>query len=56
MAIGDNNNDVSMLKVAGVSYAMAKGIDEVKAIANHLAESNVDDGVGKAILTELNRK
>ena len=56
MAIGDNNNDVSMLKVAGVSYAMANGTDEVKAITNHLAESNVDDGVGKAILTELNRK
>lgn len=56
MAIGDNNNDVSMLKVAGVSYAMENGTDEVKRIANHLAESNTNDGVGRAILTELNRK
>lgn len=56
MAIGDNNNDLSMLKVAGVSYAMENGSDEVKRIANHLAESNINDGVGKAILTELSRK
>lgn len=55
MAIGDNNNDVSMLKVAGVSYAMENGTDEVKHVANHLADTNINDGVGKAILTELNK-
>ncbi|WP_290033634.1 Cof-type HAD-IIB family hydrolase [Ligilactobacillus cholophilus] len=54
MAIGDNNNDVPMLKVAGVSYAMGNGTDEVKKIANHIADTNFNDGVGKAILQELN--
>ncbi|MCP0886329.1 Cof-type HAD-IIB family hydrolase [Ligilactobacillus sp. WILCCON 0076] len=49
MAIGDNNNDVSMLKVAGISYAMSNGSIEVKRLANRLAKNNTEDGVGKAI-------
>ncbi|WP_338211215.1 Cof-type HAD-IIB family hydrolase [Lactiplantibacillus paraxiangfangensis] len=53
MAIGDNNNDVSMLKVAGVSYAMGNGTNEVKQLANRVTDTNVNDGVGKAILEVL---
>ena len=53
MAIGDNNNDVSMLKVAGISYAMGNAIDEVKMIAKHLAPKNSEDGVGHAIEEQL---
>jgi len=53
MAIGDNNNDVSMLKLAGTSYAMGNASVEVKQLANHLADTNVNDGVGKAILEVL---
>ena len=49
MAIGDNNNDVSMLEVAGVSYAMGNGSTEVKQIAKRLAKKNTDNGVGYAI-------
>lgn len=49
MAIGDNNNDVSMLEVAGVSYAMGNGSTEVKRIAKRLAKKNTDNGVGHAI-------
>ena len=56
MAIGDNLNDVSMLKVAGVSYAMENGHDEVKRIANHSAKTNSEDGVGLAILEQLAEK
>lgn len=55
MAIGDNNNDVSMLKVAGVSYAMANGSDEVKKIAKYQTKSNQQDGVAFAILQQLKR-
>ena len=36
MAIGDNNNDVSMLKAAGISYAMGNGGDEVKMLAKYI--------------------
>lgn len=49
MAIGDNNNDVSMLKVAGMSYAMENGSNEVKMLAKRIADTNTSDGVGKAI-------
>lgn len=53
MAIGDNNNDVSMLKVAGISYAMQNGSAEVKHLARYIAAPNDQDGVGKAIEAEL---
>ena len=53
MAIGDNNNDVSMLKLAGTSYAMGNATTEVKQLASHLTDTNVNDGVGKAILEVL---
>ncbi|CAJ1226122.1 Cof-type HAD-IIB family hydrolase [Lactiplantibacillus xiangfangensis] len=53
MAIGDNNNDVSMLKVAGISYAMGNGTNEVKQLASRVTDTNVNDGVGKAILEVL---
>ena len=53
MAIGDNNNDVSMLKVAGISYAMQNGSAEVKHLARYIAAPNDQDGVGKAIEVEL---
>ena len=49
MAIGDNNNDVSMLKAAGISYAMGKGSDEVKLLAKHVTAPNTEDGAGIAI-------
>ncbi|WP_137626033.1 Cof-type HAD-IIB family hydrolase [Lactiplantibacillus pingfangensis] len=53
MAIGDNNNDVSMLKLAGTSYAMGNASTEVKQLATHITDTNVNDGVGKAILAVL---
>jgi len=49
MAFGDNNNDVSMLKLAGYSYAVANATNEVKQTARYLTDSNDEDGVGKAI-------
>lgn len=53
MTIGDNLNDASMLRVAGVSYAMGNAIPEIKRLANHLTVTNNEDGVGKAILEQL---
>lgn len=49
MAIGDNYNDVSMLELAGVSFAMGNAEPGVKTIAKYEAETNINDGVGKAI-------
>lgn len=56
MAIGDNNNDLSMLKVAGVSYAMDNAINSVKQTAKRLTTTNVADGVAQAINEVLAEK
>lgn len=56
MAIGDNNNDVSMLKAAGISYAMGNGSDEVKMLAKYITAPNTEDGAGIAIEEVLAKK
>lgn len=53
MTIGDNYNDVSMLSIAGVSFAMGNAEDGVKKIAKYVADTNVNDGVGKAIMRAI---
>lgn len=53
MAIGDNFNDVSMLQVAGVSFAMGNAEIEVKDYAKFVTDTNLESGVGKAILRAI---
>ncbi|PTO37422.1 Cof-type HAD-IIB family hydrolase [Enterococcus mundtii] len=54
MTIGDNFNDVSMLQNAGVSFAMGNAEIEVKDYAKYLTDTNLESGVGKAILRAIN--
>lgn len=54
MTIGDNFNDVSMLQIAGVSFAMGNAEIEVKDYAKYLTDTNLESGVGKAILRAIN--
>src|SRR5436309_1789981 len=49
MAIGDNNNDIEMLKVAGWGVAMGQASESVKAVANAVTASNWEDGAAQAI-------
>lgn len=49
ICIGDNENDISMIKYAGLGIAMANAIDEVKDAAQYITDSNKNDGVAKAI-------
>jgi len=49
-AIGDNYNDIEMLKWAGVGYAMGNADDHVKSMADVTLPSNDEDGV--AVLIE----
>jgi len=51
--IGDNFNDLPMLEVAGVSFAMGNAEDKVKEVAKYETDTNVEDGVGKAILRAI---
>ena len=53
MSLGDNNNDLSMIKAAGISYAMENATDEIKLAANHLTTHNTENGAGKAIEEQL---
>ncbi|MGX7417989.1 Cof-type HAD-IIB family hydrolase [Carnobacterium gallinarum] len=54
MSIGDNFNDVSMLQVAGVSFAMENAEEEVKGHAKYLTSSNNQNGVAEAIMRSIN--
>lgn len=56
MAIGDNINDTSMIKAAGIGVAMANAVPEIKAIANKTTDYNTKDGVAKAIQWALDQK
>lgn len=49
MAIGDSNNDVSMLSAAGVAVAMGNACDEVKAAADYITKACGESGVAFAI-------
>ena len=51
MAIGDNENDLSMLEYAGIGIAMANGTENVRTIADHITKSNDESGVAHAIKT-----
>ncbi|THD60152.1 Cof-type HAD-IIB family hydrolase [Phenylobacterium sp.] len=47
--IGDMPNDVLMFRQSGLSIAMGNASDEVKAQANHVTDSNQDEGFAKAV-------
>lgn len=49
IAIGDAQNDVEMLKAAGLKVAMANGSDEVKSLADVIAPNCDSDGVAAII-------
>lgn len=49
MAVGDTENDMEILKAAGISVAMGNAIAEVKALADYVTLSNEEDGVAHAI-------
>lgn len=49
LALGDGNNDIEMLLLAGIGVAMGNGSTGVKAVADHITAGNNADGVAKAI-------
>lgn len=49
ICIGDSENDLSMIKYAGMGVAMGNADDEIKEIANYITDTNNNDGVAKAI-------
>lgn len=49
MAFGDANNDLTMLRWAGWSFAMANATEEIRAAAKYHTASNREAGVGQAV-------
>ncbi len=49
LAIGDGSNDISMLRLAGTSVAMANASDAVQQAARFVTRSNDEDGVAIAL-------
>jgi Cof subfamily protein (haloacid dehalogenase superfamily) len=47
VVFGDDVNDLQMVRECKVGVAVMNAIDEVKAVAKHICESNEDDGVAK---------
>ena len=49
MAIGDNENDIEMIREVGTGVAVANGTDRLKAVADYVSEKPGVDGVTEAI-------
>ena len=49
VCIGDNENDISMIEYAGLGVAMGNAIDQVKALADYITDSNKEEGVSNAL-------
>lgn len=56
MAIGDQENDLSMIEVAGVGVAMGNAVQSVIKIAQFVTKSNNQNGVAHAICHYLNKE
>ncbi|MBT2736364.1 Cof-type HAD-IIB family hydrolase [Bacillus sp. ISL-7] len=49
IAIGDSYNDLAMIEFAGLGVAMGNAPDDIKAKANFVTDSNMNDGVAKVV-------
>lgn len=49
IAIGDSENDITMLEYAGLGVAMGNALDRVKQKADYVTDTNDYDGVAKVI-------
>ena len=48
-ALGDGENDISMIRMAGFGVAMENAGESVKLVADHITVTNNDAGVAAAI-------
>ncbi len=49
IAVGDNMNDIDMLKAAGISWAVENAEPEAKTVAKHIAPDNNSDAIAYII-------
>ena len=49
ICIGDNENDIEMVKYAGLGVAMGNGVDSLKEVADYVTDTNINSGVANVI-------
>lgn len=49
IGVGDYENDISLVRLADVGYAVENAIDSVKAAADKIAPSNINDAIADII-------
>lgn len=49
VCVGDYDNDISMLKIADISYAVGNALDEVKQVADRVTVTNNESAIAKII-------
>lgn len=49
VTFGDDTSDIGVIKTAGIGVAMGNAIDEAKAVADFVCDTNDNDGVAKWI-------
>ncbi|GAE31814.1 hypothetical protein JCM9152_3306 [Halalkalibacter hemicellulosilyticusJCM 9152] len=49
IVFGDDYNDIEMLSMFDLSYAMENGISEAKKVATYMASHHAEDGVAKVL-------
>ena len=53
IAIGDNNNDLSMIEKAGLGICVKNAIDNIKRKAKYVTEKKFDEGAVKEVLDKF---
>lgn len=53
--IGDNDNDIEMIRFAGTGVAMGNGSEALKKNADYITDTNTNSGVAKAISSILEK-
>ena len=49
IAVGDDHNDVEMLRHVGLGIAMGNAVEAVQKAADYVTESNAEDGLALAL-------
>lgn len=49
MVVGDQLNDMTMLRYAGHPIAMGNAVDDIKSLATYITKTNDEDGVAHAV-------
>ncbi|KAF0394649.1 HAD-IIB family hydrolase [Pediococcus pentosaceus] len=50
ISFGDGLNDIEMFQQSGISVAMGNSPETVKKYANHVTDSNLEDGIANFLI------